>query len=964
MGYSSSISWNVIAQGESIPFTLDNFDVGSFKLPIVVDSYLLTERFNGTPLELHTLPSYFFAALLGVLFTVINAFITTLKRFWYMVAMGLMVVFLVSLQLDQLLLFGRMDKITLIIAFVLYLPQSYYFHVIKPNTEFLTRLIGFTVATTIFGLLVYFFAEVKNPFLYLMTYGYSASLILTLLFILMVGAEIISGFVFVITRSSISTGKSNNLLHFLIISGVYLLNLILIFLNDLYYISWKLEFISPFALLTISSIIGIFMYSQKEETYDSIYKYRPTGAVLYVVLATFCFFTIAYHVYSANDPVVAVFKKFIYYSHLGYGVMFFVYILSSFINPLKSGFQVHKILYKPQSMPFFTYRFAGTIAVLALFLATNYETPLFATLSSYYNGIGDLHAVNNEDKIAEAYYIKGNLYGYDSHRSSYALASLSLKNSDERAAAHYFRKAIQKRSSEQAFINLSNSYVDTNKPFEAIFTLQEGLKKFPKSTRIKNNLGLLYFKVTEIDSAFLFMLDVQKANVTASTAGVNILNFIAKGDYNYDIDSLVNEYADREYLAAMGNIKVLYNINNTYDGQTSIEVDTTLNLLTAYELYNAELNKVFGEDTIQAGYLLNLSGKWVNGYWNEMLEFGAAMGNYYNGNKRKTFELLANLANDNYHKVGYYNNLAGLLCLKEGAPLLAADYFRKADYYKYKEAKRNLAIALSEAGLEEEAIAMWEQFTVQENPTNRYMAEQMLSFYNEDTTSDSDMITYWNWKYSASKGNDIKNVIVLENLKAPVFKNQLLLDWTKYHLDNANHSQAKEVFGRIDKVDKKQMAQYKEHSLQLADIENNRQQIKKGLNELSTDRSNTIKRAYYAMRVADLDGDTITANNLIKQFKHKDPFNERVVVGLANYYQNLNKPFEAYDVLLNAVGVNKYSISLLKAYILQCARMNFDNYAQHELERIRELISGQDYSLFLDEYKLLLEETRNKFENE
>ena len=69
-------------------------------------------------------------------------------------------------------------------------------------------------------------------------------------------------------------------------------------------------------------------------------------------------------------------------------------------------------------------------------------------------------------------------------------------------------------------------------------------------------------------------------------------------------------------------------------------------------------------------------------------------------------------------------------------------------------------------------------------------------------------------------------------------------------------------------------------------------------------------------------------------------------------------------MLQKAIEVNKYSIRLLKAYIIQCARIDFDNYALYELERIQELIPRQDYDILLDEYKVLLADSRAKFENE
>ena len=963
LGYSGSISWNVIAEGETLPFILETFQVGPLELPITIDAYLLSEWFHGGPLQILTWPSYLFILLISIAFIILNAFITTLNRFWYIVSMALVVVFLMSFQFEQLLLFGRPDKIALIIAYVLILPLSYYFHAIKPETLFRWRLLGFLIATVVFGLIIFLFSEVDTPFLFVNAYGFAAPVIITIIFILLVGAELLTGVIFLLTRTKTASGSSNNLYHFIIISGVYLLNLMLIFLYDAHYFGWKLDFISPYILFALSAVVGFYTYRYKEDLYNNIFSYVGTGAVFYILLAAISFFTIGYYQFTANDPVVNVFKEFIYYSQLGYGLIFLVYILSNFINPLSQGLMVYKILYKPMNMPYFTYRFAGTIATVALFLVTNYEIPLYSTFSSYYNGIGDLYAINDEDKVAEVYYIKGNMYGYNTHRSSYALASLAVKNGDEKVAAHYYSKAIQKRASEQAFVNLSNSFIDDDRHFEAIFTLHDGLKKFPKSHIIRNNLGILYHKTKEIDSAFVLILDALGNSKTEATAGVNLLNFVAKGAYEYDVDSLVELYADPEYLADLNNIKAIYNLNHKFY-EDQVQVDSTLNLLTAYQLYNDQINKIFSEDTIDTDYLLALSQRRDNAYWKELLTSAAMIGSYYNGEVIEAENLMRQLTNDYYYKAGYYYNLMGLFCLKSRAPQLAVDYFDNAIALKYKDAKLNRAIALSEAGLEVVAVSAWKDIAEQGIISNKEIANQMLRIFHDRDSIDSDLTRFWNWKYSSAKGNQIKNELVLERLQSKEFKNQVLFDLTQYYLDNGYDELAIKTFGRINGVSESQQKLYKILQLEIADIRNDigfiKATVHKDLNEITREERN--RWAYYQMRIAEAEGDSLSALEYIEIFKNKDPFFERGVIGLSNHYKK-HSPLESYSVLQKALELNKYSVRLSKEYILLCADLEFETYAEYELERIRELISSTEYNDLLQQYHQRLENAKSEFED-
>ncbi len=54
----------------------------------------------------------------------------------------------------------------------------------------------------------------------------------------------------------------------------------------------------------------------------------------------------------------------------------------------------------------------------------------------------------------------------------------------------------------------------------------------------------------------------------------------------------------------------------------------------------------------------------------------------------------------------------------------------------------------------------------------------------------------------------------------------------------------------------------------------------------------------------------------------------------------------AYNILLNAIEINPYSIRLRKAYVLQAVGIGQSNYAQTELLKLKELISDNEYADF------------------
>ena len=84
---------------------------------------------------------------------------------------------------------------------------------------------------------------------------------------------------------------NNNIVHFIVISGIYLINLLLIFLNDFNYIQWELNFISPFALLGIAAILGFILYFICDDTLEPFFFCSGFGLkVTWVLLLLFLFF--------------------------------------------------------------------------------------------------------------------------------------------------------------------------------------------------------------------------------------------------------------------------------------------------------------------------------------------------------------------------------------------------------------------------------------------------------------------------------------------------------------------------------------------------------------------------------------------------------------------------------------------------------------------------------------------------
>jgi len=351
-GSTFVIHWEIENIIDPTKTLFDSFWIGLYEFPIYVDNYVISQSFIASPLQVITWPAYVLMIWLGIFISFMLALITDLSRFWFVVAVILVTLLFVGLKLDFLLLFNSYEKIGLVVAIVLYFPSLYFFHFLKPNIGFATRLFVHMGATIVFGLIIFKFSGVSLPFLHLVNYGIYVPLILTILFALIIGHEILSSLLRVITSGALA-GDKNGLVHFLVISIVFFLNTVLVLLKNSKIIDVDLYVIGAFWLLTIGAILGIWGYRSKEMTYSGTFSFFPFGAFLFIGLAITAHLTISYFFISGNDSFVEAIEDVIVYSQLGYSLMFVVYVIANFFEMLRQNVDVGKVLYKPRRMPYF-----------------------------------------------------------------------------------------------------------------------------------------------------------------------------------------------------------------------------------------------------------------------------------------------------------------------------------------------------------------------------------------------------------------------------------------------------------------------------------------------------------------------------------------------------------------------------------------------------------------------------------
>ena len=953
-GTSNIISWDILSIKEVVEVPADRIDHGPVELEVPGENYVLSQQFFGSRLKIDTSASGIHLAAFIIFIVVMLTLFTHLSRGWYMAGMILFIGLMLNFKLEQLMLFGSIEKTGLIIAFLVVIPVSYYFQSIRRSTPFMVRFVIFALIAILFGLAFRYFSGVSHPDMYITNYGILGALVLTAFFILTVSHEVLYGFLAVITGGAISSG-GGSLRHFVLISSLYLANVILLFLREAELIRWDFFYFNHYWLLFFSSVIGIWGFRQRKDIYGSIFSFRPFGALYFIALAILSFTTIGYFHATGNDSILEVIKDFILYGHLGFGVIFFVYIISNFIYLLNQNMEVYKVVYSPKTMPYFTFRLAGYIAVIALFLQANWKVPWNHSISGYYNGIGDLYTLENDALLAQYYYNEGSVYGVNNHRSNYALASLAEGFNETENAIFFYKKAVARRPSEFSFVNLSNAYQEEGNFFEALFTLREGLAAFPESGPILNNFGLLMGKTNVLDSALIYLDRSTLSSISEETAATNYYSVLAKSGIVPDSLPLGG---NKFPLHVATNLLLIGNQGSVLpETQLDYDIDSTLNLISSAYIHN-RIFSLFHTGRMDIAPLVEPmldSGR--NPRYSEQIEQLYHQTQYYTNQITKAIPGIESLAGSSYRRGPYYYNMLGLWALEQGRTEMAMRYFEQAIGTGSTRGMWHKALLLlNEGKLDEARDLMANLFNTGNYPETSVFLKALRSPLDSLGGAGEDVLYTYIWIHHKNLPEPALYSLISRLPQSAQM--DLLLDLADLAVKSGNTEDINRwltLSGRLETITETQFQRqawlYAQYLVRIGEYNEATDVLVNlgGRMELNARQKSIL--TWLGIREDPLQADSIQ----VLVVSSNAFFAEGVITG-ARVLQGQGKTQEAYDLLLEAKGVNSSEPDLLKEYALQSLRSGFTSYGRIAMDELKPMIGADDWNSFKQEFEKLEQE--------
>ncbi|MBY0426279.1 MAG: hypothetical protein K2Q22_11625, partial [Cytophagales bacterium] len=837
---------------------------------------------------------------------------------------------------------------------------SFVYNAYRYRTYFLPRVLAFTGISLGFGLVAAFMAQVPNPAMYVVHYGYLGLAIFSVVVILLVSYDLMYVFVYMTSSTRNADGRSGAL-NFALVSILYLGNIALTYLHNRKYIEWDMYYLNAFVLLLASIGAGIWVNGKKFPLFAHIIEHKAIANWLFYGMSLVAVASIAYSFWSANDPAYEMFEDAIVYSHLCVGFIFFIYVMILFYDGFKKNVRVYDAIFIAYKSRFFLVVIGGLIGVMALL---NYASlyPYYQGVAGYYNSVADIYKKEDNRFLAEQYYKLGIHSEFLNHRSNYSLAKLAELQGDKDLAMFYYKQALGKNPSPYAFANLANAYVANDIFFDALEALHDGVKTFPKSGELHNNMGLLFNKTDIKDSVIVYLENSKKllGDQKAIPAG-NILGFLAKNKVAVSDSILKGSTFDGEISYMVNKLALLSLVQKSSPEKLNRNflTDTILRPNQVAYLNNYSLNHVHAGDTTDFSTIQSNLASGLNENNTDLLKLLMCVRKYYSGSDRLwAIRELDILKTSGGTLMPFYANMLGLWLLENGIEPSALDNFKESASKLYQPVainKSTVSTRLNGASL---ALEDWNDQLVSMDSSNRPMVNDfkyLLSIKNPmDLLKAEDrykvLYVLFRSKFLDTKQKE-SLILTIGNdelrtqgtlLLIHEMLDQLNFEKAGYYLEKASTWQ-QDFVGTKNELN---LAELRYHFLR-----NDAQRLKEKTNILEVNPESADQKYYFNAYVAERDNQASTAMAMYKQGIQKAPFFTDGVLKAIDFMNKQGKQEEAYTILLNIRDVNRSSVPLTKAYILQALKINISSYAETALVKLKEMTSKEDYASFLKTYE-------------
>ncbi|MCE2707642.1 MAG: hypothetical protein ACK5BR_04215 [Bacteroidota bacterium] len=490
---------------DRLPVPFNTVDFGVFVVPIEVDLVLVFQNYHALQIPYTLLESLIFGSVVLLVSITTLAYISQFQRIQFLGAGIGWIILLTLFNANGLNVGGANANIPLILLLIGTLGPTIYLQFWSTSLSFWKRwlLIAFFTSITI-GLLCYL-SSISQPSLYLAEQSLILALAMSLVWVAWQGHGLLSGSIILISKANRGL-KTKTWIQILCI-GIFWLGLLFCLVLQL---SGDLNLGFPASyslwLLFPLGVLGWISTQEKIKQSASLAGSIKEFSGLYILGFGLSLWTTWKISMAANQAAEDLFTHVFLYSQLGFSVFFFIYLLVNFSPLLKEGKAVHLVLYKPFVLPYYHLRLGGTIGMLVLitFFDAIVANQIRSTTS---NILGDYYYQTEEPLAASIFYEDS----WDQYRhnpkAKYLIAQLLMQLKQPSLAKEHLEESFAEAPQVDNIILLSERLQRENKPLEALYYLENGLKIFPNNPFLSQNLALVYTLLQRKEDALALITD-------------------------------------------------------------------------------------------------------------------------------------------------------------------------------------------------------------------------------------------------------------------------------------------------------------------------------------------------------------------------------------------------------------------------------------------------------------------------
>jgi hypothetical protein len=510
--FSPNILVGAFVDRVSVPFS--TLDIGSLQIPIQVDHFLVFQNYQVNPYPMNTSGNLVFGGFVFILSVTVLATLSYFKKIPFLGAGIGWILILTLANLNGLNIGGPSSNLPLLLLLMATLIPTIYFHIWGNQLSYWIRWTALAVTTGGTVFLLIYLSPIIQPSLYLAEQSLILGLGMSIAWILWQGHAVLSGLLVLISKATAGV-RIRISIQFSAIALLYLGLLFYLLLNLKGEVNLPFENFSILYLVFPLGHIGWYSTQEKLGQEENLASSPKIIQTLYLLGFISTLWTIWKLAVSHNQAGEELIKHLILYSQLGFSLFFFIYIAINFFPLMNQGKSVHSVIFKPYVLPYYHLRIGGTIAFLVI--TTYLEAIIAFQASSLTNNIvGDYYYQTNQKLEASILYENSwDRYRYNP-KAKNLTAQLLFELNQPSLAKEHLEESFDLAPQVDNILLLSERLQRENKPLEAVFYLENGLKFFPKNPYLTQNLALLYTLLKKENEALMLLSELPKDSPIAA----------------------------------------------------------------------------------------------------------------------------------------------------------------------------------------------------------------------------------------------------------------------------------------------------------------------------------------------------------------------------------------------------------------------------------------------------------------